>query len=178
MLVMRGQVKVLLATAIVAGGAWLLVAKPGAARFPEPGKSMPDFAYPSLNRDTLRLSEQLGRVVLVNVWATWCPPCREEMPSMQRLYDLYADSGFTVLAISIDADTVPVRPFVEELGLTFPILLDPKGSIVALYGTAGVPESYVVDKSGKLVLRRIGADDWFSEPNRTLISTLLRGPRF
>lgn len=96
---------------------------------------------------------------------------------MQRLYDLYADSAFTVLAVSIDADTVPVRPFVEELGLTFPILFDPKGSIIALYGTAGVPESYVVDKSGKLVLRRMGADDWFSEQNRTLISTLLRDPR-
>lgn len=95
---------------------------------------------------------------------------------MQRLYELYADSGFTVLAVSIDADTVPVRPFVEELGLTFPILLDPRGTIQSLYGTAGVPESFVVGVDGTLIVRRLGADDWFSEKNQTLISTLLRDP--
>lgn len=95
---------------------------------------------------------------------------------VQRLYDLYRDSGFTVLAVSIDAETAPVRPFVEDLGLTFPILFDPRGTIQGLYGTTGVPESFVVGKDGPLIVRRLGADDWFSENNRTLISTLLRDP--
>lgn len=168
-------VTITVALAAAAGAAWLLLAVPETSRFPEPGKPMPDFAYPSLSGDTVRLSEQRGRVVLVNIWATWCPPCRKEMPSMQRLYEAYRDSGFTVLAISIDADTIPVRPFVEELELTFPILLDPAISIQDLYGTTGVPESFVVDSRGRLVLRRLGADDWFSDANRSLISTLVRG---
>ncbi|NIW37901.1 MAG: redoxin domain-containing protein [Gemmatimonadetes bacterium] len=137
---------------------------------------MPDFAYPSLDGDTARLSSQRGRVVLVNVWATWCPPCREEMPSIQRLYDAYRDSGFTVLAVSIDVDTAAVRPFVKELGLTFPILFDPAGSIIKLYGTVGVPESFVGDKEATLVLRRVGADDWFSTSNQRLIAALLHVP--
>ncbi len=97
---------------------------------------------------------------------------------MQRLYDLYVDSGFSVLAVSIDADTVPVRPFVDELRLNFPILLDPKGSILAAYGAAGVPESFLVDRRGRLVIRRLGANDWFSERNRSLILTLLRDREF
>lgn len=174
----RAGVILVTAASVLLAATWLLVAEPRATRFPEPGKPMPDFAYPSLNGDTLRLSEQRGRVVLVNIWATWCLPCREEMPSIQRSYDLYADSGFTVLAVSIDADTVPVRPFVDELRLSFPILLDPKGSILAAYGAAGVPESFLVDRRGRLVIRRLGADDWHSERNRSLISTLLRDPKF
>lgn len=173
---LRATVIATLLLGLAVGGAWVLPGLPRVKKFPEPGGPLADFAYPSLAGDTVSLWGQRGRVVLVNIWATWCPPCREEMPSIQRLYEAFGDSGFTVLAVSIDADTTPVRPFVEELGLTFPILLDPRGSIQTLYGTVGVPESFVVDRSGRLVLRRLGADDWFSEAHRARVATLLREP--
>src|SRR5688500_6252056 len=89
-----------------------------------------DFALPDLHGKTVRLSELRGRPVLVNFWATWCYPCRVEMPSMNALYQGYKDSGFVILAIASDArGAETVAPFVQEYGLTFPVLLDPHNSV-------------------------------------------------
>jgi len=97
----------------------------------------------------------------VNIWATWCKPCRDEMPSMQRLCDRLKGKGFEILAVSIDSTgKETVRSFVNDLKLTFPVLLDPDGKIRGLYGITGVPESYVVDKNAILIERVIGPLDW------------------
>ena len=136
------------------------------------GAEAPDFAYPDLVGDTLSLEGMRGKVVLVNVWATWCGPCRMEMPSMQRVYDEFGDDGFEILAVSIDArqgtrDAMgnlggDVVGFADELGLTFPILLDPSGSVQRTYQTTGVPESFLVDADGVIRRKIAGGAEWDS----------------
>lgn len=113
-------------------------------------------------------------VTLVNIWATWCIPCRTEMPSMQEAYAALKDRGFRIAAVSIDeGDPEPVREFGRELGLTFDLLHDRSGRIQQLYQTTGVPESFLLDRRGRIVKRVIGAHDWNSPANRALIERLL-----
>ena len=102
-------------------------------------------------------------MVLINVWATWCVPCLDEMPDLQRLYARMNKDGapFEILAVSIDAlGADAVRKFVDRFGLTFPILLDPRGSIKKLYRATGVPETFIVDRQGRLMQKIIGARKW------------------
>jgi cytochrome c biogenesis protein CcmG/thiol:disulfide interchange protein DsbE len=113
----------------------------------------------------------------VNIWATWCAPCRIEMPSMQRVYDSLAPQGFAIAAVSIDeGDPEEVREFGRSLGLTFDLLLDRSGTVPQLYQTTGVPESFLLDRSGKIIKRIISAHDWNSDANRALIRRLLEEP--
>lgn len=115
-----------------------------------------------------------GDVTLLNIWATWCLPCREEMPSMQEVYAAYKDRGFRIAAVSIDdGDPEVVRRFVREYGLTFDILHDRSTAIQGSYQTTGVPESFLLDREGRIVKRVIGAVDWNSPENRALIERLL-----
>lgn len=128
---------------------------------PQKGRPAPDFTFPDLDGRNVSLSDFRGKVVLVNIWATWCPPCREEMPSMQKLYERFKGEDFEILAVSIDADgREAVAPFMQEMNLTFPALLDPKEKIRALYGIRGVPESFVIERNGILVETVIGPLDW------------------
>jgi thiol-disulfide isomerase/thioredoxin len=123
------------------------------------------------------VAKQKGQVVLVNFWATWCVPCREEMPSMQTLYDSLADRGFRIAAISIDeGGPEDVVAFAQQLGLTFDILHDRSGTVERLYQTTGVPESFLLDRRGILVKRVIGAHDWSSPANRSTVERLLAQP--
>jgi peroxiredoxin len=149
-----------------------------------PGSDAPDFAYASLDRGEIRLSDYLGeKVVLVNVWATWCGPCVVEMPSMQRLYDSLEGEDFEILAVSVDAPAGQadmfgrpggdLRAFTDELGLTFPILHDPDGSIQRLYQTTGVPESFIVGKDGVIYRKVAGPTEWDAEVNEGLVRRLL-----
>ena len=127
------------------------------------GRPAPDFTFPDLDARKVSLSDFRGKVVLVNIWATWCPPCRDEMPSMQRLYERFKGEQFEILAVSIDADgREAVAPFMQQMNLTFPALLDPKEKIWSLYGITGVPESFIVDRGGILVNKVIGPMDWSS----------------
>lgn len=93
---------------------------------PRPGAPAPDFELPTLNGELIRLEDLRGQAVVVNLWATWCPPCRAEMPDMQRVYDEYRDDGLVILAINQREAPAEVQTFVDELGLTFPILMDVK----------------------------------------------------
>ena len=128
---------------------------------PRVGQAMPDFVLPDLEGNMVQLSALRGKVVFINIWATWCPPCVEEMPTMQRLYERFHDRDLALLAISIDAlGAQVVAPFMRQYGLTFPALLDPTASIERLYRTSGVPESFVVDKHGHLVEKVVGPRDW------------------
>ena len=125
------------------------------------GRPAPDFTFPDLDGRKVSLSDFRGKVVLVNIWATWCPPCRDEMPSMQKLYDRFKGEDFELLAVSIDAEGhKAVAPFMRKMNLTFPALLDPKEKIRGLYKITGVPESFIIDKNGILVQRIIGPLDW------------------
>ena len=136
------------------------------SRFTRPlqeGIPAPDFSFPDLNGKKVGLSDSKGKVVLINIWATWCPPCREEMPSMERLYKRFKAEGFEILAVSIDeTGSRAVAPFVQKINLTFPVLLDPKGKIQGLYMITGVPESFIVDRKGLLVHKIVGPMDWSS----------------
>jgi cytochrome c biogenesis protein CcmG/thiol:disulfide interchange protein DsbE len=150
------------------------------------GSQAPEFAFPSLKRGDMRLSGLEDQVILLNIWATWCVPCREEMPSMQRLYEAFEGKDFEILAVSVDALTGQVdessgyeggdlRAFAHEYGLTFPILHDPSGSIRQLYRTTGVPESFVIAKGGLIFKKVAGPTEWDLPVNQELIRRLLDG---
>ncbi len=121
------------------------------------------------------LDDYAGQAILLNVWATWCDPCREEMPSIERLYQAYRDRGLRVVAVSIDdAGSAPlIREFVQEHHLTFDILHDPKSSIMRLYGVLGVPQTFLISRGGEIFRSRFVAD-WSSAESRALIDSLLR----
>ena len=148
------------------------------------GTDARDCSYASIEGGEVSLSDLRGRkVVLVNVWATWCAPCVVEMPSMQRLYESVDDPDFEILAVSIDAPFGQsdafgraggdLEKFTSELGLTFRILHDPQGSIQRLYQTTGVPESFVVGKDGIIYKKVAGPTEWDDEVNEGLIRRLL-----
>ncbi len=127
------------------------------------GQSAPAFTFPLLAGGTASLADYRGKLVLVNIWATWCPPCIDEMPDLQNLYTQMKTKGapFEILGVSIDAlGADPVRKWVDRFGITFPILLDPRGSIKKLYRTTGVPETFVIDPKGILVRKFIGPRKW------------------
>src|SRR2546425_596903 len=122
------------------------------------------------------LASYRGRVILLNVWATWCPPCRVEMPSLERLQRKLAGTDFRLVSVSIDKDdSTLVRRFAQELGLSFEILHDRPGAIQEAYQTTGVPESFVIDRDGRIVKKVIGPAEWDSPVNETLIRRLIDG---
>jgi peroxiredoxin len=143
----------------------------------EVGQHVPHYSASDLAGQEVSLEDHLGEVVLLNVWATWCGPCRIEMPPIQASYDRFKDRGFTVLAVSIDAGPgyrAKVTRFVEEFEINFPVLLDPESRISRTLQTIGVPETFVLDRQGRIVKRLIGATDWDSQANQALIEELLR----
>ena len=120
------------------------------------------------------LANYRGRVVLLNIWATWCLPCRIEMPAMERLWRDLAGTDFRIVAVSVDeGDSSEVNAFVRELGLTFDILHDRSGTIQRSYQTTGVPESFVIDRHGVIVKKVIGAAQWDGPVNQILFRRLL-----
>jgi peroxiredoxin len=120
------------------------------------------------------LADYRGKVVLVNVWATWCLPCRVEMPSLERLHRKLAGTDFRVVSVSVDReDSTVVNAFLHELGLTFDALHDRSGAIQEIYQTTGVPESFLIDRDGVIVKKVIGAAEWDGPVNETLIRRLL-----
>jgi peroxiredoxin len=142
---------------------------------PSIGEPARDFTYPGLDGKEVSLSGFFGnKVVFINVWATWCTECRKELPTVQKMYEKFRGDDFEVLAVSIDAyGKNAVVPFMNELGLTFPALLDTSGSIQLLYGTTGVPESFIIDKKGSVAYIEIGAGDWREPEKQALIQGLM-----
>jgi len=113
-----------------------------------------DFTLAELSGKTWTLKEQRGKVVLLNFWATWCPPCRKEMPDLETLYQQFKDQGLVILAIS-DEDAGKVKPFIEQQRVTYPILLDPGRKVNELFQIKGIPKTFVYDRNGKLVAQSI-----------------------
>jgi peroxiredoxin len=113
-----------------------------------------DFTLSDLQGKSWHLRDLTGKVVLVNFWATWCPPCRKEMPDLQALYEKYKDQGFVILAIS-DEESAKVSPFIAERNITYPVLLDPASKVHELFVVEGIPKSFVFTREGKLVAQSI-----------------------
>jgi peroxiredoxin len=141
----------------------------------EEGHPAPDFTLRTLEGRTVRLAELRGKkVVLVNFWATWCPPCRLEMPTMQQIYSEYKDKGFEILAVNIEPDArQAISDFVKELRLTFPILLDPDMKVTRKFRVIGLPVSVLIDRQGIIRAKEIGYHDWTSKASRTQVEKLL-----
>jgi peroxiredoxin len=128
------------------------------------GVAAPDFVLPTLRGDSVKLSGYRGKVVFLNIWATWCAPCREEMPFMEALYQRLKGREFEMLAISIDRNgKETVGPFVSKYGLNFPVLLDPESKTYNLYGLTGIPETFIIDRNGVILYKAIGAQDWMKK---------------
>ncbi len=168
-----------LVVAGVAAGATIMT-KVGSEVAPvEVGATAPQFhAIDLATGDSVSLRERYrGKVTLVNIWATWCVPCRVEMPAMQQLYDSLAPRGFAIAAVSIDEGSPEdVLAFGRELDLSFDLLQDRSTKIQQIYQTTGVPESFLLDRHGVIVKRIIGAHDWNSPANRALVERLLDEP--
>lgn len=142
------------------------------------GDMAPDFSLSDLAGKEVKLSDFRGRVVFLNFWATWCKPCKEEMPSMEELYQILKEKDFYMLAVSIDKKESDIKPFKEELKLTLPILHDRWGSVDRRYKLTGVPETYIIDQKGILAEKIIGPRDWTRTENVKVILDLLQnGPR-
>jgi peroxiredoxin len=142
-------------------------------RFEEKIKAQ-NFILKDLSGSEVSLEDYRGKVILINFWATWCLPCRIEMPSMEKLYAKFKNDGFTILAIDMQEDADSVRAFREQYQLNFPILLDSDGDVGQFYGVISIPTTYLVDREGYIIGGAIGARNWADESAFMLIDQLLK----
>ena len=122
-----------------------------------------DFELQDLSGATRSLSDYRGKVVFLNFWATWCGPCRFEMPSMEKLYRRFKDQGLEIVAVNMQEDRSSVQGFVDEYGLSFPVLLDSTGRVGATYGARSIPTTYIVGRDGLVLAGTIGTREWDTE---------------
>jgi len=173
---MRAQWIAVAVIVVVLGAGVALGLKLRPEIFPvEVGSSAPTFAATDLaTRQRVTLASYKGQVVLLNIWATWCEPCKVEMPSLEQLQREMGPRGLKILAVSIDEGGPDVvRQYARDLGLTFPILHDQSGRIKQIYQTTGVPESFVINREGRIEKKVIGATDWDAAVNKDLVRRLL-----
>jgi cytochrome c biogenesis protein CcmG, thiol:disulfide interchange protein DsbE len=153
-LLVRGQAGALDGIGLVRPPAWL-------------EQAAPQLALTDLEGNPINLDSMLGQVILVNNWATWCPTCKDEMPELQAYYDAHAGQGFTIIAIESGEPADMVSKFVRQLGLTFPVWLDPKGVAVDAFQNWDLPSSYVIDRHGHLAM------SWTGPVNRQTLETYI-----
>jgi peroxiredoxin/Cu/Ag efflux protein CusF len=135
----------------------------------------PDFTLPSLLAKSVRLADLRGKVVVLNFWATWCIPCRAEMPALDALYQLYKDRGLDVVGVNLDKlSTTTVEDFLKEVKVTFHVVLDPSWSTAQAYKVVGLPTTYLIDRAGNVVVREVGERDWIDETSRRAVERLLQ----
>jgi peroxiredoxin len=166
--------KLILLVVVVAGAillAWRL-------REPRPvaiGDPAPDFKLPALGPGSLSLGDYRGQVVLVNFWATWCPPCVEETPGLQKFSEQMREQGVTVIGVSVDQNRRAVEEFVTHYGLSYPIALDSHQAVAGRFGTFKFPETYILDREGNVAEKIIGATDWQDPRLISFVQDLARG---
>jgi peroxiredoxin len=119
-------------------------------------QTAPDFTLTSLSGETVSLSDYTGQVVLVNTWATWCPPCKAEMPAINTFYETHKQEGFVVLAVNSKEDAQTVKTFIEANGFSFPVLLDTQAEVTNLYQVRGLPTSFIIDRDGFIQYVHVG----------------------
>lgn len=132
-----------------------------------------DIALTDLDNNTVRLSEQAGKIVFLNFWTTWCPTCREEMPAMQKLHQRFANQDFVMLAVDLKESSKTVQRFAERYKLSFPILLDPKGKTGAGYGVRSIPTTFIIDKKGAIIGKVLGPRNWDDRRSVALFEHLI-----
>ncbi len=148
---------------------------PALTEAPRVGHLAPDFVLTTLDGREVRLSDYRGHVVFLNFWATWCGPCKIEMPAMERLYREYRRQGFAILAVSTDSEgAVVTRPYRDSLGLSFTIVHDPEALVMRLYGVRSLPETFLVNREGVITHRLFGSRDWQDPEARESIRSLLK----
>jgi cytochrome c biogenesis protein CcmG/thiol:disulfide interchange protein DsbE len=123
---------------------------------PGVGRQAPDFRLESLDGRQVSLADYAGQVVLLNFWATWCPPCKEEIPAIEKAYQAHRDDGFVVLGINDGEASEVIRAFADELGITYPVLIDKRGDVAAQYRRRGLPLTVIVDRDGVIQVRHEG----------------------
>ena len=139
------------------------------------GEPAPNFQLRDLNGHLIMLSDLRGKVVLLNFWATWCGPCRVEMPAMEQLYRMFQRKDFEILAVSTDAQGVAItRPFQQENRLTFPILHDPDYRVGLTYGARSLPMTFLIDRLGVIRHQVFGARDWEAPEAQQLVQMLMK----
>lgn len=147
------------------------------------GAPAPALELPGIEGGTVSLQELRGKVVMLNIWATWCPPCLREMPSMQRVYEKHRENGLEILAVAVDdypgtrqADgriEGLVSDFVDRLGVTFPVVLDPSGDTERLFDTEYLPTTILIDREGRVRGTEVGGREWDQEPYLDMVESLL-----
>jgi peroxiredoxin len=138
------------------------------------GQQAPDFALKSASGENMRLSEYRGNVVMINFWATWCGPCRQEMPLLNELYSRYERVGFSLLGVNIDDDSKRALQMAEELGVSFPVLFDERKEVSKLYQVEAMPVTVLVDREGRVRHVHLGYKPGYEEKYLTEIRSLLR----
>jgi len=141
---------------------------------PSRPKPADDFTLTTADGAPFRLSQHRGKTVLINFWATWCLPCREEMPALERLHRRHKDRGLVLVAISLDTDPKVVPPYVKASQLTFPIALDPKAEVANKYGVRALPSSFVIDRQGTMTGLALGPRVWDNAASHALVEALTR----
>ncbi len=162
-------INVALAVTLIITGVWVLIAMSRqSSGVPEQNGSVPrptsehqgqiaqDFDLPTLTGKNVALSDYSGQVVLVNLWATWCPPCQAEMPAINAFYEAHKEEGFVVLAVNNQEDAITVNAFIKAKGFTFPVLLDTQARVLSLYQAHGLPTTFIIDRDGLIQHVQIG----------------------
>ena len=139
-----------------------------------PQATAPDFTLHAMSGPNLRLKEQRGRVVMVNFWATWCGPCRQEMPQLNRLYEKYRSSGFVLLGVNVDDDAGKAAELAAKLGVTFPVLLDTDKTVSKLYDVSTMPSTVIIDRDGNVRYVHRGYLSGYEENYEKQIRELLK----
>jgi peroxiredoxin len=133
----------------------------------------PEFSLPSLDGKKISLKDFRGKLVFLNFWASWCIPCREEMPAMERLYQEFKENNFVVLAVNVKDRKGDATAFVKGLKLTYPIAFDPEGQVGLLYGAWGLPTTYLIGPKGEGLARAWGPAEWYGPSARNLIREII-----
>ncbi len=133
----------------------------------------PDFTLPDPAGNGVSLKDFRGRLVMLNFWASWCVPCREEMPAIERLYQEFRNKGFVILGVNVRDKREDALALMKELGVTYPVVFDPPGRWVLAYGAWGLPNTYLIGPSGEGIARLRGHADWYTPGARALIQALL-----
>ena len=167
-------VKAAILVVILGGAAYLALRQ----RQPRPlaiGDSAPDFSVPALPSGALHLKNYRGQIVVLNLWATWCPPCVEETPSLEQFAEKMRDRGVIVLSVSVDEDEKALEDFIQKYHISYPVGRDPDRSLAARYGTSLFPETYILDRRGLVAEKVADATDWNDPRIQNFVLDLARG---
>ena len=174
---------IVLSSLLLLGSGWLIIriiqpaptasngAGPTEPSTLQPGQAAPDFTLDALQGPPIHLADQTGQVVIVNLWATWCPPCRAEMPMLDAFQAVYVGQGVTVLAVNSEEDVQTVQDFITKNGFTFQVLLDPQAEMQVRFGVLGLPTTFVIDRQG--VIQAIHLGEITEEQLKAVVEPLL-----